>query len=41
MNFPENYAHLRDDELLMIAASRRDLLQDAVIALDPIQELGN
>ena len=34
MNFPENYAHLTDDELLMVAASRADLVQEAALAMD-------
>lgn len=34
MDFQENYARLSDDELLMIAASRGDLVQEAVLALD-------
>jgi hypothetical protein len=34
VNFQENYAVLSDDELLMIAASRADLVQEAALALD-------
>jgi hypothetical protein len=34
VNFPENYAHLTDDELLMVAASRADLVQEAALAMD-------
>lgn len=34
MNFQANYAHLTDGELLMVAASRADLVQDAVLAMD-------
>jgi hypothetical protein len=34
VNFQENYAGLSDDELLMIAASRADLVQEAAVALD-------
>jgi hypothetical protein len=34
VNFPENYAHLTDDELLLVAASRGDLVQEAALALD-------
>jgi len=34
VNFHENYAGLSDDELLMIAASRADLVPEAVLALD-------
>jgi hypothetical protein len=34
VNFQENYARLSDDELLVIAADRVDLVQDAALALD-------
>jgi hypothetical protein len=34
VSFQENYAGLNDDELLMIAASRADLVQEAALALD-------
>jgi hypothetical protein len=34
MNFREDYAGLNDDELLMIAASRADLVQEAAVAMD-------
>jgi hypothetical protein len=34
MNFQEDYARLNDDELLMIAASRADLVQEATLAMD-------
>jgi hypothetical protein len=34
MSFQENYARLSDDELIMIAASRADLMQEAALALD-------
>jgi hypothetical protein len=34
MNYRENYAGLSDDQLLMIAASRADLVQEAALALD-------
>ena len=34
MNFPQNYAGLSDDELLMTAASRVDLVPEAAHALD-------
>jgi len=33
-SFPERYASLSDDELLHIAGDRRDLLEEAAIALD-------
>jgi len=34
MNFPQNYSDLSDDELLMTAASRADLVPEAAHALD-------
>jgi hypothetical protein len=34
LSFQENYASLSDDELLTIAASRADLIQEAALALD-------
>jgi hypothetical protein len=34
MDYRENYSRLSDDELLMIAASRTDLVQEAALALD-------
>jgi hypothetical protein len=34
VNFQEHYAGLSDDELLMVAASRADLVQDAALAMD-------
>ena len=34
MNFQANYAGLNDDELLAIAASRADLVQEAAFAMD-------
>jgi hypothetical protein len=34
VNFQENYAGLNNDELLMIAASRADLVHEAALALD-------
>jgi hypothetical protein len=34
VNFSENYAHLTNNELLMAAASRADLIQEAAIAMD-------
>lgn len=34
MDFQENYFHLSDDELLVVAADRRDLVQEAALALD-------
>lgn len=34
MSFPEHYAALSDDELLHIAADRKDLLEEAALALD-------
>jgi hypothetical protein len=34
MSFEERYAGLSDEELLMIAASRTDLVQEATVALD-------
>jgi hypothetical protein len=34
VNFPENYARLTDNELLMVAASRGDLVQEAALAMD-------
>jgi hypothetical protein len=34
MSFQENYAGLSDEELLMIAASRADLVQEAAVAMD-------
>jgi len=34
VNFSENYALLTDDELLMVAANRADLMQEAAFAMD-------
>jgi hypothetical protein len=34
LSFQEHYASLSDDELLAIAASRADLIQEATVALD-------
>jgi hypothetical protein len=34
MDFQENYSHLSDDELLSVAGDRRDLVQEAALALD-------
>jgi hypothetical protein len=34
VNFQEHYAGLSDDELLMVAASRADLVQEAALAMD-------
>lgn len=34
VNFPENYSPLTDDELLMVAANRADLVREAALAMD-------